>query len=126
MRQLKFIGFILYVLIGTIALSCENIKDTTNINQCSKLYESVSSLKDVTGIIGFDEVNDKYNINIHVEGTIDEIITVYPCELSEELKVSGLKVKLDGELFKENDLPKPALGGQKIFHIDIKAISIVN
>ena len=65
-------------------------------------------------------------INIHKEGTIDEIITAYPCELSKEFKKIGLKVIIDGNLFIDADLPNPSFGGQEIFRIDIKTISITN
>ena len=104
---------------------CDDVKDTPKINPCTASYQTIKSLKNVTGIVGFDMINSEYIINIPVEGTIDEIITVYPCDLSEELKKVGIKVQLDGELFKDDDLPKPVLGGQEIFHIDIKVIDIV-
>ncbi len=126
MKQIKFIGFMLCIMIVTLAFSCEDIKDTTKTSPCTESYQNIKSLKNVTGIIGFDMINDKYIINIHTEGTIDEMITAYPCELSDQLKKVGLKVELDGELFRGDDLPKPTLGGQEIFYIDIKEISVVN
>lgn len=104
----------------------EDVKDTTEINPCPKTYESIKSLKNVIGIIGFDKINKEFIINIHKEGTIDEIITAYPCELSNEFKKIGLEVILDGYLFVDEDLPKPTFGGQEMFRIDITTISITN
>lgn len=111
------------VLLG-VRCNEDGLKNTTEINSCSESYESIKSLKDAIGIVGFDTENNEYILNIYQEGTIDEIITAYPCKLNDEFNEIGLKVKFDGNLFKDNDLPEPSLGGQEIFRIDIKAISI--
>ncbi len=76
------------------------------------------------GIIGFDETNESFFISFHVEETIDEIITAYPCELSEKFRTVNLKVQVSGNLFKSENLPTPVVGGQEIFNIDIKEIEL--
>lgn len=125
LKKLKMIVFLLYVLIGNMAFSCVEEKDSIN-NVCAEPYETVKTLNDATGTIGFDEINKQYIINIYVEGTIDEIITLYPCELAEEFKKVNLKIKIDGRLFKNDKLPKPQIGGQEMFYIDITKVTKLN
>ena len=68
----------------------------------------------------------KYFISKYIEGTIDEVYNLYPCVLTNDLQVINLNVQFSGDLFTGNDLPKPEIGGQKIFHISLKKISIIN
>ncbi|BBE17262.1 hypothetical protein AQPE_1411 [Aquipluma nitroreducens] len=108
-----------------MAFSCVEEKDSIS-NVCNEPYETIKTLNDATGTIGFDEINKQYIINIYVEGTIDEIITLYPCELAKEFKKVNLKIKIDGKLFTNDKLPKPQIGGQEMFYIDITEISNLN
>ena len=125
LKKLKMIVFLLGVFIGNMAFSCVEEKDSIN-NVCAEPYETVKTLNDATGTIGFDEINKQYIINIYVEGTIDEIITLYPCELAEEFKKVNLKIKIDGRLFSNDKLPKPQIGGQEMFYIDITKVTKLN
>jgi len=121
LKQLKMIVFLVYAFIGIMAFSCVKEKDSID-----EPYETVQTLNDVTGTIGFDEINKLYIINVYVEGTIDEIITLYPIELAEDFKKVNLKVMVDGKLFTNDKLPKPQLGGQEMFFIDITKITKLN
>jgi hypothetical protein len=80
-------------------------------------------MNDASGIVGFDNTNNQYFINKYVDGTIDEIYTLYPCDLASEFKKSNLHVVFSGDLFISDDLPKPAIGGQQIFHVKISMIN---
>ena len=108
-----------------MALSCVDEKITNENNPCSDSYEVVDSLHKTIGVIGFDETNQQYFINIYVEGTIDEIITAYPCELSGKFRTVNLNVMVNGDLFTSEKLPNPVIGGQKVFHINIKKIELI-
>jgi len=121
LKKLRMIVFLLYAIIGIMAFSCAEEKD--NIDEP---YETVQTLNDVTGTIGYDEINKLYIINVYVEGTIDEIITLYTIKLIEDFKIINLKVKVDGKLLTNDKLPKPQLGGQKMFFIDITKITKLN
>ncbi len=127
LKQVSIFLYLFSLCTILLGLGCdgENTKDTTE-NLCPKSYETIKSIKNEIGIMGFDSTNNEYVINIHKEGTIDEIITAYPCKLSEEFKKIGLKVIVEGNLFIDANLPAPSLGGQEIFRVDIKAISITN
>lgn len=125
LKELKLIVFLLFIFIGIMAFGCVKEKDTTN-NVCAEPYETIKTLSNATGSIGFDEINKQYVINMYEEGTIDEIITLYPCELTEEFKKVNLKIKIDGNLFTNDKLPKPQVGGQKMFYIDVTKISKLN
>lgn len=126
-KKLLFPAILISVIvIALLVTGCnkDNFEDTIEFN--GKTYESVESLKNATGIIGFDEANSEFTINIHREGTIDGVITVYPCQLSDEFKVIALQVIVDGNLFIDEGLPEPSLGGQEIFRMDIKTISVID
>lgn len=125
LRKIRLIVFLLCVFIGNMAFSCVDEKDSTN-NVCAEPYQTIKTLNNAIGNIGFDEINKQYIINVYVEGTIDEIITLYPCELAEEFKTINLKVKVDGNLFTNDKLPKPQIGGQEMFYVDIIKISKLN
>ncbi len=126
-KKLKLLTVFLFLLplcMVILGAGCnDDVRDTACINQS---YEIIESLKDVIGIVGIDNSYNEFIINIHKQGTIDEIIVAYPCELSKEFKKAGIKVILDGNLFVDADLPEPSLGGQEIFRIDIQTISITN
>ncbi|HOU96680.1 MAG TPA: hypothetical protein PLN06_08675 [Bacteroidales bacterium] len=115
-------GFFILLLL-MMGAGCK--KENSQNNPCAEPYKVIESLSSHSGLIGFDEKIGKYFIQIHVEGTIDEIITAYPCELAEEFKKINLKVIVSGDLFEGKDLPAPVLGGQKIFYINIKNIDIL-
>jgi len=98
--------------------------DKENVNYpCSDSYIKIESLNNVTGIVGFDTSLNKYFITKHIEGTIDNIYTLYPCELSIDYMVENLNVTFSGDLFEGDDLPKPKLGGQEIYHINLNKIA---
>ncbi len=124
MKKIKFVVFTLSVIIGALAFSCEKEKLSNENNPCSDSYQIADSLNKMPGIIGFDETNESFFISFHVEETIDEIITAYPCELSEKFRTVNLKVQVSGNLFKSENLPTPVVGGQEIFNIDIKEIEL--
>jgi len=126
MKQLKLTRLIVCGFIVIMTVGCKKEETTNKIYPCNEPYEIVNLLSDAEGIIGYDNNNKQHTINVYVSGTIDEIITAYPCELSEELKNVNLNVKIKGKLFVSNNLPKPTIGGQQIFHIDITDISIIN
>jgi hypothetical protein len=113
------IGFIILLLLVTGA-GCE--KESDQNNPCSVPYKTVETLSSRLGIIGYDVKTEKYFIQFHVEGTIDETIIAYPCELDEKFKKVNLKVLVTGELLESKDLPAPVVGGQKIFYVNIKNI----
>lgn len=118
-----------FILIAIIAFSCqqqEDSKDSNKLKTDLESYQVVETINDATGIIGFDKNYNQYFINKHIEGTIDEVYILYPCVLPEEFKKVDLKVKFSGELFTSEKLPKPSIGGQKIFHINIKNIILTN
>jgi len=118
------ISFIFLVLC-MMAIGCVKEKESSK-NNCAESYETVETINDAEGRIGFDEINKQYVINVYVEGTIDEIITLYPCGLSDEFKIVNLKVKIDGKLFTNDQLPNPQFGGQKMYYVDITDISKLN
>ena len=97
---------------------------------CQKDNEPVefnNSLNEVSGIIGFDELNQQYFIIIYIGETIDGIITAYPDELlPEQFRTINLNVIVSGELYKNINLPEPVLGGQKIFGIKIQTIHLID
>lgn len=113
------------LLFSLMAFSCEKEKLTNENNPCSDSYEIADSLNKMQGIIGFDEINKSYFISFYVEGTIDEIITAYPCVLSEKFRTVNMKVRVSGNLFKSENLPTPVVGGQEVFNIDIKEIELI-
>jgi len=124
-----FLGISRVIFLGTIlvmAFSCEHETVENKNFPCDEPYEIVGSLNGAEGIIGFDETNKKYVINVHVVGTIDEMKTAYPCQLSEAFQKVNFKVKVSGNLFFSNKLPNPTLGGQTMFHIDLNDISAVS
>jgi hypothetical protein len=125
MKPFKIILF-LFVLIGITAFSCDKEKNISKIDPCSKPYVIIESLNDASGVIGFNKSDEQYFISKYVEGTIDGVYILYPCVLSEEFKKDNLKVKFSGELFTSDELPKPAIGGQQIFHININKIILIN
>lgn len=125
MKPISTILF-LCLFIGITAFSCEKKKNTNEINPCLKPYVIIESLNDASGIIGFNKNDEQYFISKYIEGTIDEVYILYPCVLSEEFKKVNLKVKFSGELFTSDDLPKPSIGGQQIFHININKIILIN
>jgi hypothetical protein len=123
---LRIRGFIYLGMIVVMVFSCENETVKNNNFPCNEPYEIVESLNGAEGIIGYDKINKQYVINIHVVGTIDEMKTVYPCQLAEAYPKVNLKVKVSGNLFLSDKLPNPILGGQTMFHIDLNDISTVN
>ena len=122
MRHIKAIIFIC-VFCGLTAITCD--KKPLEIPSCEDSYVIVESLDDVTGIVGFDNTTNQYFINKFVDATIDEIYTLYPCVLADEFKKVNLRVYFSGELYVTEDLPKPALGGQKVFHINLSNIAFL-
>ena len=121
MKSLKVI-ILICIIIGFSTLNCEkNMKSTSS---CSDSYVAVQTLSEVPGLVGFDNTNNQFFINKYVEGTIDQIYTLYPCDLSSDFKKVNLQVVFSGDLFISDDLPKPALGGQQIFHIKISKINL--
>ena len=126
MKQLKLTRFLVCGFLVIMAVGCKKEEATNKIYPCNEPYEIVELLSDAEGIIGYDINNKQYTINVYLSGTIDEITTAYPCELSEEFKKVNLNVKIKGELFTSNNLPKPTIGGQQTFYIDMTDISIIN
>jgi hypothetical protein len=122
MRHIKIIIFVCGLL-GFASITCEKNSNETVL--CTDSYVSVESLNDVTGIIGFDNTTNQYFINKFVDATIDEIYTLHPCVLADEYKKVNLRVYFSGELYVSDDLPKPALGGQKVFHINLSKIGFL-
>jgi hypothetical protein len=123
MKKVKLV-LLLCGIIGIMAFSCNKEKNTDNNFPCLNTYETVQTLNNVLGTIGFDSINMVYFIDTHVEGTIDELITAYPCILPEEFQKIALTVKFSGELFERNDLPKPVIGGQRVFYINLTNIKL--
>lgn len=125
LRQVKMLLGLISLLFGNMAFSCTEVKDVSS-NGCTSSYETIKTLTDATGIIAYDVINEQYTINIYIKETIDEIITLYPCKLNEEYRKINLPVKISGQLFLDQDIPKPQVGGQEIFRIDISSISKTN
>jgi hypothetical protein len=111
------------VFLGFTAITCD--KKPLESPSCKDSYVPVESLNDVTGIVGFDNITNQYFINKFVDATIDEIYTLYPCVLADEFKKVNLQVYFSGELYVTDDLPKPSLGGQKVFHINLSRIAFL-
>ena len=122
MRHIKA-TILICVFCGLTAITCD--KKPLEITTCADSYETVESLNDVTGIIGFDNTTNQFFINKFVDVTIDEIYTLYPCVLTDEFKKVNLRVYFSGELYVTEDLPKPALGGQKVYHINLSKIAFL-
>jgi len=122
MRHIKVI-ILVCGLIGFASITCEK-KSNENVS-CPDSHVTLGTLNDVTGIIGFDNTNNQYFINKNVDGTIDGIYTLYPCALADEYKKVNLRVFFSGELYVTDDLPKPALGGQEIFHINLSKVAFL-
>ena len=108
-----------------MTFSCEDKTEKLNGDPCLETVKIFKSLNSDVGTVGFDSINKLYLINFHKEGTIDEILTAYPCELQEGYKTIGLKVKVKGDLYENNNLPKPSMGGQSIFQLKIKEIDLI-
>jgi hypothetical protein len=125
MRLLKKVLFLCALIIMT-AFSCDKEPRSIQIDPCSESYVTSASLNNVIGIIRFNSSIQKYFISRYIEGSIDEVYNLYPCELTSDLQVINLNVQFSGDLFTSDDLPKPEVGGQKIFHISLKKISIIN
>ena len=120
MKTLK-VRILICVIIGFSTLNCEKKSNATN--SCSDSYVTVQTLDNVSGLVGFDNTNNQYFLNKYVDGTIDTFYTLYPCDLTSDFKKVNLQVVFSGDLFISNDLPKPAIGGQQIFHIKISKIN---
>jgi hypothetical protein len=122
MRHIKAI-ILICVFFGYTAITCD--KKPLEIPSCADSYVTVESLNDVTGIVGFDNTTNQYFINKFIDATIDEIYTLYPCVLADEFKKANLRVYFSGELYVTDNLPKPALGGQKVFYINLSKIAVL-
>ena len=122
MRHSK-VTILICVFLGLIAITCD--KKTIEIPSCADSYVTVESVNGATGIVGFDNTTNQYFINKFVDATIDEIYTLYPCVWEDVYKKVNLRVNFSGDLYVTDDLPKPALGGQKVFHINLSNIGFL-
>ena len=123
MKHFKMILF-LCGIIEVTALSCgKDRKQELNIQPCPENYVSIEKLSDATCFVLFDKQNNQYYLNKYVAGTIDEMISAYPCDLAVEFKTEYLKVTVSGDLYVNDDLPKPIIGGQKVYHLKITQIT---
>lgn len=121
MKRTRFIILILF----TACISITNCnKEGVKEPSCSDSYSKTGSLTDAVGSIGFNNTTSQYFIVKYIDGAIDSFYTLYPCNLPEEYKQENLKVIFSGDLYTGNDLPNPQLGGQEIFHFDLKKIHI--
>jgi hypothetical protein len=114
---MKKIKIIILFIICLITTTCD--KESLN-STCSDSYLKIQTLTNVSGLIGFDSVTNKYFINKSIDGTYDSFYTLYPCDLSEEYQQVTLKVKFSGNLYTGEDLPEPQFPGHEIYHIDVK------
>lgn len=112
-----------FLLFFVILSSCEKQPDKIpSESSCAESYTIFDSWKNVSASIGYDILKDAYFLNHHIPGSVDGMITAYPCELPPRFHLEGKRVIVSGNLFESDHLPDPSLGGQEIRRIDIHQI----
>jgi len=105
-----------------LLLTCEKNADIIESDSCGESYTIHDIWNKKTATMGFDNDEGSYFLSHHISGSIDGVITAYPCDLPTEFRIEGKKVTVSGNLFKSDQLPSPSAGGQEIWKIDIHDI----
>ena len=106
-------------------LACEKNADVIQSDSCGESYTIYDTWSGITAIIEFDSTEGSYFLNHHIPGSIDGMITAYPCDLPSRFHSEGKRAIVSGNLFESDHLPTPYLGGQEILKIDIHQIEFL-
>jgi len=112
---------ILLPLFFVLIFACEKNADVIQSDSCGE-YTIYDTWSGITATIEFDFAEGSYFLNHHIPGSIDGMITAYPCDLPSQFHSEGKRVIVSGNLFESDHLPAPDLGGQEIMKIDIHQI----
>jgi hypothetical protein len=118
--------FLLSILL-TFSMACTSQQSPQDKSLTMTDDEQLSLLeaKNQEGIIDFWEGIKKYTISYSQPGTIDSQITLVVDDLPEEFQKPGMKVRFSGTYEEDANLPKPMMGGQKIYLCKLGEISKV-
>ncbi|TAF67211.1 MAG: hypothetical protein EAZ55_02495 [Cytophagales bacterium] len=130
MKLLKKWNLVILFLLLTHLISCQNknvatSEDGCEYDPCSENRKSVRTVLDEKGTIGYDSEWKKYFISIESSSqSVDNFVQAIPCNLPEELQKVGAKVVVSGTLKVSCNDPKPYIGGQQIYYIQLNQIKL--
>ena len=125
---------ILILLLTSLLLSasgCE--KDERSLSEpavaaCDSNRKIVKKSSDVKGFVHFNQFSQEYALYAGVPGTIDSEDIGLPCNLPEEFKKEGLKVKFSGKYRDFGKQPSsnqvPIFVGQVYYYLELSQIQL--
>ncbi|MEM9325865.1 MAG: hypothetical protein AAGA85_09420 [Bacteroidota bacterium] len=118
--------FVVPVLFLVISVSLQGCSEDTDEAQGLLLPPDVWQVEEIEGVVGywdFDQV-DRYFINVAVPGTIDSQVTGLIDEMPADFQAVGLRVTFSGRYLEETTNPRPMLGGQRVYSLELSSIRL--
>lgn len=95
---------------------------------CNSDRKTVSKFSDASGFVQFNQFSQDYALYASVPGTYDSQDIGLPCNLPEEFKKDGLKVKFSGKYkelaVKPSPNQVPIFAGQVYYYLEISKIQL--
>ena len=113
---------LLLVLTLCVVAGCSKDSEDENI---VKGNEVISVVDNQSGIMQYDDSNNRWFISFHVQGSIDSVIRYYPIQLKQEFKKREKHVVFSGTIYSLT-FSINQTGGMEAYLIELISIKETN